>query len=133
MTDRYISRAALDKLLDYYRDLGRWNANVCDPDTVAVKQRQEADAQLDEAAAKLRREKCRTCQYALHNCNWRYVIGCDYIGRTGHARDRSGGPGICGSYEPRRPETRKERILRSEKKLEAAEADGVANKNKRRM
>lgn len=36
MTDRYISRAALDKLLDYYRDLGRWNANVCDPDTVLM-------------------------------------------------------------------------------------------------
>lgn len=97
----------------------------------AVKQRQEADEKLDEAAAKMRREKCRNCQYALHNCDRRYVIGCDYYGRTGRLRDKSGGPGTCGSYQRRRPESRKERILRSERKLEAIEADGAASKNRR--
>lgn len=34
MADRYISRAAMVKLLDDYRHLERWNTDVCDPDTV---------------------------------------------------------------------------------------------------
>lgn len=34
MADRYISRAALVKLLDDYRNIGLWNTTVYDPDTI---------------------------------------------------------------------------------------------------
>ena len=34
MADRYISRNSLLELLKDYKDLGRWNTKVCDPDTV---------------------------------------------------------------------------------------------------
>lgn len=34
MADRYISRDSFTELLRGYKDLGRWNTNVCDPDTV---------------------------------------------------------------------------------------------------
>lgn len=99
----------------------------------AVKQRQEADAKLDEAAAKLRRGECRTCQYALRDSARKLVLGCDYYGWTGRLRDKSGDPGMCGSYARRRPGSRKERILRCERKLEAIEADCAANKSKGRL
>lgn len=116
------------------RKLGRGRPSQEKPQVPeAVKQRQEADAKLDEAAAKLRREKCRTCQYALRNSARKLVLGCDYYGLTGRLRDKSGGPGMCGSYARRRPESHKERILRCERKLEAIEADFAANKSKGRL
>lgn len=34
MADRYISRNSISELLKDYRNLSRWNTNVCDPDTV---------------------------------------------------------------------------------------------------
>lgn len=34
MADRYISRKAMVKLLDDYKDIECWNTDVCDPDTV---------------------------------------------------------------------------------------------------
>lgn len=34
MAEHYISRNAFAELLKDYQDLGRWNTDVCDPDTV---------------------------------------------------------------------------------------------------
>lgn len=66
----------------------------------------ELDAEQNARMSEQRRQ-CKSCRWRLTNSDRRCVIGCDFLSKNGHMRDRGEGPGKCGSYEQKKDGRRK--------------------------
>lgn len=96
------------------------------PSPAAQKQK-EADARQN-ARIREQRRQCNSCRWRMYDAASRRTVGCDFLLKNGHMRDRGEGPGKCGSFEPfKQKESKAERVKRACKNLSDMEANNAWN------
>lgn len=88
-----------------------------------IAKRRKRDAEIDANSKLEIKLLCHKCRYRMFDASNERVNGCDFVSHTGHLRDRGNGPGDCRSFEPIKPETKKERVARYQRSLMRSEAN----------
>lgn len=65
----------------------------------AVRLQKQAEAEQN-ARVREQKKQCKNCRWRMYDTPNNRVLGCEYLLRNGHMRDRGEGPGKCGSFEP---------------------------------
>lgn len=93
----------------------------------AVQKQKEADAEQN-ARIREQRKQCQSCRWRMYDAASRRTVGCDFLLKNGHMRDRGEGPGKCGSFAPLgKKDGKQERVKLARRLLSESEANNASN------